>query len=386
MTTPDVLIIGAGITGVSAALELIEAGASVEVIDRHGPAAMASGWTLAGVRQSGRDPAELPLAQAAVALWKELDDRLDARTGYWQSGNMRLARNPAEADCIRALVAEQTTVGLSLDLLEDLADIRAVVPGLSDIVELASWCPSDGQADPIATVTAYVNKAKQLGARFCNGEAALELTAKGNRIDHVVTRTRIISPGMIVLAAGLEINRLLGPLGHAIPLVRPLVTVLRSAPCTPVRGPVLGVANADMAARQESSGRLRVTGGAREWQGEISERDGKPVIHPPAKCVLDTITKVSAVLPAFAEAEIESIWGGALDLTPDALPVIDRVPEFENLVIAAGFSGHGFGIGPVTGQLAADLALKETPRHALDSFRFGRFTSQTKQAPLTLHG
>ena len=67
MSAPDVLVIGAGITGVAAALELVEAGATVEIVDQYGPAAMASGWTLAGVRQSGRHPAELPLAQIGRA-------------------------------------------------------------------------------------------------------------------------------------------------------------------------------------------------------------------------------------------------------------------------------------------------------------------------------
>ena len=96
MSAPDVLIIGAGITGAVAALELTEMGAKVEVVDRYGPAAMASGWTLAGVRQSGRHPAELPLARDAVKRWQELDRRLEARTSYRQEGNLRLARTEAE--------------------------------------------------------------------------------------------------------------------------------------------------------------------------------------------------------------------------------------------------------------------------------------------------
>ena len=90
---PDALVVGAGVTGLSAALALARAGARVEVLERHVPGAMASGWTLAGVRQSGRHPAELPLARRAVSLWRELDERLDAPTGYRQGGNLRLARN-----------------------------------------------------------------------------------------------------------------------------------------------------------------------------------------------------------------------------------------------------------------------------------------------------
>ena len=104
MSNPDVVIIGAGISGVSSALSLAEAGARVEVIERYYPAAMASGWTLAGVRQSGRDEKELDLARAAIKKWETLDERLGIKTGYVQSGNLRLARNFSEAHTISTLV------------------------------------------------------------------------------------------------------------------------------------------------------------------------------------------------------------------------------------------------------------------------------------------
>jgi glycine/D-amino acid oxidase-like deaminating enzyme len=115
---PDVVIVGAGITGCATALALAEAGARVEVIERYGPAAMASGWTLAGVRQSGRDPAELLLARTAVDIWQTLDTRLEAPTGYRQGGNLRLARTESEAEIIRNLVTSQTAAGLPMELLD----------------------------------------------------------------------------------------------------------------------------------------------------------------------------------------------------------------------------------------------------------------------------
>ncbi|MFT5893789.1 MAG: sarcosine oxidase subunit beta, partial [bacterium] len=78
----DVLIVGAGITGIASAVALAEKGVTVTVVERYSPAAMASGWTLAGVRQSGRDPAELALAKRAVELWQTLDIQLGSPTGY----------------------------------------------------------------------------------------------------------------------------------------------------------------------------------------------------------------------------------------------------------------------------------------------------------------
>ncbi|MCZ4292288.1 NAD(P)/FAD-dependent oxidoreductase [Hoeflea alexandrii] len=387
MSAPDVLVIGAGITGVAAALELVEAGATVEIVDRYGPAAMASGWTLAGVRQSGRHPSELPLALAAVAQWPELAVRLGAETGYRQDGNLRLARNAAEVETLRILVENQRAAGLDLTLLTDRDAILEIAPALAPLVRAASWCPTDGHADPVATVTAYLEKATCLGARASMGESICNLISEGGRITGVRTDKRTISAGAVLAAPGIHANSILEPLGHSIPLRRPIVTVLRTTPQAFQLKPVLGVANADMAARQEISGRLRVTSGAQDWTGEIELVDGRPVARPLMRRVMETIVRISEVLPAFADAEIEGFWGGILDLTPDALPVIDHVPGYENLIVAAGFSGHGFGIGPVTGPLAADLALGRTPRLALDAFRFDRFAgNNTTEAVLTLHG
>ena len=145
---PDVIIVGAGITGCATALALAESGAKVEVIESYHAGAMASGWTLAGVRQSGRDPAEMELAKAAVKIWETLDLHLDAMTGYRQSGNLRLARTEDETEVIRNLVHFQAANGLPIELL-DIQQAQKIAPALSNEILLASWCPTDGHADPI---------------------------------------------------------------------------------------------------------------------------------------------------------------------------------------------------------------------------------------------
>ena len=385
-SSPDVLVIGAGITGLSAALALAEAGALVEIVDRYGPAAMASGWTLAGVRQSGRDPAELPLARAAVAAWPDLAERLGGETGYRQRGNLRLARTEAEVATIRRLVDEQQAAGLILDFLSGADAVRGVAPALSDTVLAASFCPTDGHADPDRTARAYLNAAERAGAAF-RVTRVTGLAVEGGRVVAAETDTGLLPTGAVLLAGGVLVNDLLGPLGLALPLRRPLVTVLRSAPCSPLIEQVLGVANADLALRQEVGGALRMTSGAEPWSGEIVEAEGRPAVRPTLGRIAETVERIAQVLPAVRGLDLAGIWGGVLDLTPDALPVIDRAPGIDNLVVAAGFSGHGFGIGPVTGPLAAALVLGTEPAHPLGAFRFARFgKDRAADAALSLHG
>ena len=98
------------------------------------------------------------------------------------------------------------------------------------------------------------------------------------------------------------------------------------------------------------------------------------------------LERVGAILPALREARIESVWAGLIYLTPDGLPVIEASPEVEGLVIAAGFSGHGFCLGPITGRLVAELVQGRPPCLGLDAFRRSRFADLHGEAELTLHG
>ena len=93
-------------------------------------------------------------------------------------------------------------------------------------------------------------------------------------------------------------------------------------------------------------------------------------------------------MPAFRQARIERFWAGLIDQTPDALPVLDTPEEAPDLVVAFGFSGHGFCLGPVTGRILAALATGEEPGHDLSPFRLSRFNSWAGGdcAPLSLHG
>ena len=381
----DVVIVGAGISGAAAAYELATAGLSVVLLDRYGPAAMASGWTLAGVRQSGRHKAELPLARAAVALWGELHDRLGADVRYRRRGNLRLARTPDEVPVIEQLVAEQSAAGLDVTLLRG-AEVQAVAPAVAPTVLAACFCPSDGHADPHSAVHAFVDAAVRAGAVPRFGEQAIAIETAGGRVTGVRTGKGVIPAGHVVLAAGLFGNALLHPLGAAVPIEARMVAAIRSVPLPPVLDQVIGVANADCAGRQEADGRYRATGGPMEWDGVMAWGE-RPALYPPAGAVATVIERFGAAVPALRAAPLESVWAGLIDMTPDALPVIDTVPQARGLVVAMGFSGHGFCLGPITGQIASALVQGQAPPFDMAPFRMGRFAGWNQPPePVTLHG
>ena len=115
------------------------------------------------------------------------------------------------------------------------------------------------------------------------------------------------------------------------------------------------------------------------------ERGGARAEHGRGRALTEL---VGQVLPILKEAPAHRAWGGLIDLTPDALPVLDAPEQIAGLVIGAGFSGHGFCLGPVSGEVLADLALGRPPRHDLSAFRLARFTAAARATPATLdlHG
>ena len=183
-------------------------------------------------------------------------------------------------------------------------------------------------------------------------------------------------------------NTLLATVGLQIPIKKPLVAVVETIPLAPIISPVIGVANADLAMKQQSNGKIIFTSGGEFTKIELYEENGCPIVSPPMKSIATTIKRAINVLPMLSKIPLRRTWGGLFDLTPDSLPILDQVSNIKGLIIASGFSGHGFGIGPIVGDILADLALQQTPKFPIEAFRFDRFKTnkQDQQSFPQLHG
>ena len=121
----------------------------------------------------------------------------------------------------------------------------------------------------------------------------------------------------------------------------------------------------------------------RRWSlDEATPFEAVRVLDPePRQATLEEARSVlSRCFPAFARMQVAESWGGLIDVTPDAVPVIGEVPAVPGFFLATGFSGHGFGIGPGAGRLTADLVAGDTPVVDPAPFRFSRFTQGRRQA------
>ncbi len=116
---------------------------------------------------------------------------------------------------------------------------------------------------------------------------------------------------------------------------------------------------------------------------EVSPFELIRILDPePSNSTLDeALARLKEMFPAFAPAQVAERWGGLIDATPDAVPVISDISKVPGLYLASGFSGHGFGIGPGAGKLMAQLVTGEVPCVDPAPFRFGRFLDGTKPRP-----
>ena len=190
--TADVVIIGGGIIGCSIAYYLAKKGKSIIVLE--GSDHIGNGGSSrngGGVRQSGRDPRELPLVMYGIKnLWPTLSEELEVDCEYHQDGNLRLGKTEKHRQILEGLTERAVNCGLDVRMI-DGDEVRKINPYLSDEVTCASWCPTDGHANPLTTTLGYYKMARKLGVRFITGEKAVELKKVKGKLRKVITPNNV---------------------------------------------------------------------------------------------------------------------------------------------------------------------------------------------------
>jgi sarcosine oxidase subunit beta len=370
----DIIIIGSGIMGNSAAYHLSKQGYSVLVLEKsrnigNGGSSRNGG----GVRQSGRDPRELPLAMYAVQnLWPKLSDELEINVEYCQKGNLRLGKTEAHLKVLQGLVQKGKAQGLVLDMIS-ADEARTICPHLSEEVIGASWCPTDGHANPLRATLGYYRKARQQGACFISDQTVTEIRKVRGRARQVFTTTGTYEADTIILAAGYDSRALAHTVGIDIPMNLVLLETLVTEAMPPLFGQMLGTAAADFYGHQTEHGSF-VFGGTTGFE-DVANHNGTPVSTSLATS--STCRGIIAYLPILAETRVVRAWAGFIDVIQDAVPVISMVEEVPGLILAAGFTGHGFGISPAVGLLLSQLASGQELTLDLAAFRYDRFKART---------
>ena len=419
----DVVIIGGGIAGVSTLLSLAEKGVSVALVEKGRLAGEQSSRNWGFCRTQGRDQAEVPLALEALRQWDRMNERVGGDVAFTRAGACYLCETDKEVAAYEAwLDAARRWQVQSRILTAD--EVDKVLPGSSRRWAGALYTPNDGRAEPQRAVPLMAAAARRLGATIAVNCAARGVETKAGRVSGVVTEKGTIACSSVIMAGGAWSRLFCGNMGIDFPQLKVLGSVMRT---TPIGGtPELAVAGPDFAFRKRADGgytvarrnkyeafvvpdsfrlfttflpsmirtrkeyTIRLFGRFQEeaklprrWNlDQVTPFETNRVLDPqpnPA-IVAESMRNLVRAFPAFAPAKVAESWGGLIDATPDAVPVISPVSSVPGFFLMSGFSGHGFGIGPGAGRLMAELVTGAQPCVDPAPFRFERFHPTAKAA------
>jgi sarcosine oxidase subunit beta len=367
-TKADIVIIGGGVMGCAIAYNLAKEGLKPVVIEKSDIGGEASGSNGGGVRQSARNLKEMPLAMESIRMYGHLHEELGMDVEYVRQGNLRLCTSEEELETMRKSIESQKTVGLELEML-DRRQVLEINPHVGEKVIGASYCPTDGHANPFLVTYGFFLKAKSLGVRFHTHEEAREIRLQKGRVTAVITDKNTFETDLVVDAAGIAGRKVANMVGLDFPM-RPLFSeALITEPYPPLFKQMIGHAKGLFYGRQTVHGPFF-------WGGFVGteqfiHREGKPLFHYIGPAISQLVIDF---FPILSQLNVIRTWSGLIAQMSDGIPVLGFAQEVPGFVMATGFSGHGFGLAPVIGRLISELIMDCGTSIQISDFCYGRFS------------
>lgn len=420
----DVVVIGAGIIGVAAAYHLAKKGHSVALIEKGHVGAEQSSRNWGWCRQQGRDRHEIPLARASLEMWGGLHEEIGADLGFRRKGVLWVTKDQKELAGWERWANDARQMQVHSHMLS-AAEVRERLPDSTEGWLGGMETPSDGRAEPSMAAPALAAAARRLGVKLFQNCAARGMETKGGAIDAVVTEKGRIRTQAVLLAGGAWSTLFCRRHGITLPQAMVIGTAFRTTAAPVIREGALGTPGYCIRRREDGGytvalrgrGRLELTPDglryARQFWPTFKQRAAKLKIRmgssfvtelfqgaswsfdsetpfertrvldptPDMTLVEEALGMLRAAYPSLAGIGCAEAWAGSIDSTPDAVPVISPVEGHPGFFLATGFSGHGFGIGPAAGRLAADIVSGDTPIVDAHSYRYRRLVDGTYLKP-----
>jgi glycine/D-amino acid oxidase-like deaminating enzyme len=412
----DVVVIGGGIIGAFTAYYLARRGVSVALLEKGRIGAEQSSRNWGWCRQQNRDARELPMATRSLELWEQFAADTGEDTGFSRCGLFYLSNDEAELDRWARWGEFARTAGVTTHMLSSSeATERGRATGRT--WKGGVFSPTDGTADPGLATSAVAAALMKLGGSVHQQCAARGLELEGGSVSGVVTEAGTIKTRTVVHAGGAWASSFCRQLGIRFPVATVRQSIVRVGPVKRRLPDTLHTAGVSLTRRSDGSYTLAISGRgrvdptpqllrfapqflpmfAKRWRnvfpgGLEGIRGGHETLsrwrldaptpmervrvldpRPDSRAVKLTYDRAVALLPALAEGGLANTWAGFIDSTPDGVPAIGEAKEVPGFVIASGFSGHGFGIGPGAGHLIADLVTGAKPIFDPAPFRPERF-------------
>lgn len=373
MSKAEIVIIGAGISGLSTAYNLAKKGMkNIVVVDKSHFLAGATARCGAGVRQQWATKLNCILAKKSIEFFSKANETLgyEKDIEFKQGGYLILSSSKAEDKQFEKNVKLQNSLGIPSKLLTK-AEALEIVPHLNkDSFTSASFCHTDGHVNPFLMSEAYFLAAKKLGVKFYffNEVKAIEL--KNNNITKVITVKQEIETNKVVNAAGGYAKEIGQMVGVDIPVYSENHEILVTERTKQMLSPMVMSFSMNIYCQQVPHGSI------------LMGRNNPDALHnhdiSSSWQFLDEMAKtVNYILPEVAKGRVIRTWGGSYNISPDFQPIISDT-LVEGFYVACGYSGHGFMFAPITGELLTEIILKEELELYAKDLHIDRFKNQKK--------
>ena len=361
----DVVVIGAGVTGLAAAWFLAREGVDTIVVEKGVvgyEASSRNGGICAyhrGVQGGG------PMGFEETRLWHTLEEEL----GYpceFVRGTVDAALTDEDMEFVKSGARRNNELGWNLEVL-DAETIREWVPIISPEVRGGLYDPDAGHANPQRTVQAYAWAVEDHGGRIYQHTKATGFKIEGNKVVAVETTSGDIGCDVVVDAAGPQTGVLAEMAGGFVPLSPGRVEIIVTTPVERMwEGALMGNG---LYGRQTERGNLAYGGGNQEWvdvDNETPERLNTPLIRNIGRRLME-------LFPGAVDMGVLRSWSCVVEQSPDMFPIIDFLPEPSNFIVATA-SADGFGLSPAHGKAIAELARNGETSLPVENYKLGRFS------------
>lgn len=363
----DVAIIGGGIIGSAIAYELCKLGITdVVILDKSYISSGSTGRCGAGVRQQWGLELNALLAKKSVEIFKNIPDELGMDIEFRQGGYLVLAHNEKQVEQFQKNIELQNSLGIPSRFVSK-AEAQEICPPINlDSFVAATFCPTDGHANPFLANFAYNRAAQRLGAEMRKYTEVVDITVENSAVKGVVLKNGDkISAPIVVNAAGPWSKEVAKMAGVNIPTHPERHQILVSEPLEPMFNTMVISFQIGIYLQQVPQGSF-VMG--------IGEKEKPSHNYRSSWQFLEFLTgELLKILPIMSQVRIVRQWAGSYNRTPDAAPILGEHPDVKGFYQAVGFSGHGFMIGPMTARAIAQLIAGQKPEVDISPLSIERF-------------
>ncbi len=373
MNKASIVIIGAGISGLSTAYNLAKKGMkNIIVIDKDYITSGSTGRCGAGVRQQWGTKLNCILARKSIDFFTTANQELghEKDIEFKQEGYLILSTSKAEDEVFDKNVKLQNSIGIPSRRCT-VEEALKIVPHLNPkSFTSASFCKTDGHVNPFLMSEAYYLAAKKLGVTFHFFEEVKEIVLKDGLINKVVTDKQEIFTDKIVNAAGGFAKEVGDMVGVEIPVYSENHEILVTEPTKTMQGPMVMSFSKNIYCQQVPHGSF------------LMGRGNPQALHnhdiSSSWQFLDEMAKtVCHILPEVGKLRVIRTWGGSYNISPDHQPIISDVDELPGYYMACGYSGHGFMFAPITGELLSQMIFEEPIEDYAKDLHINRFKNKT---------